>query len=128
MLCVACREASSFWPTSMYLLDGGVSSGLWWTVAAEVLRAGQGLRWLEVQQLQPGDGSESELVIIQQTFQGHEAWKIIVFFFFPLVETFLNVLVCTLCSFRYFFDMAKPFFVWMRKCPCTALLFQPLAR
>ena len=106
-LCAACRETSSFWPTSMCLLDGGVSLGLWWTLAAAVFGAGQGLRQLEVQQLQPGDGSDSASVIIQQAFQGHEAWKRIVFFS-PLLANFLNVLVCTLCSFRYFFSISRP--------------------
>lgn len=81
MLCVACGEASSFWPTSMCLLDSGVSSGLQCPLAAAALAAGQSPRQLEVQQLQPGDGSESALVIIQQAFQGHETWKTIVFFF-----------------------------------------------
>lgn len=104
MLCVTCREASSFWPTSVCLLYGGVSLGLQWTPAAAVGRAGQVPRQLEVQQLQPGGGSDSALVIIQQAFQGHEPWKIIVFFS-PLLATFLNVLVCTLCSFGYFFSM-----------------------
>lgn len=82
----------------------GVSLGLQWTPAAAVGRAGQVPRQLEVQQLQPGGGSDSALVIIQQAFQGHEPWKIIVFFS-PLLATFLNVLVCTLCSFGYFFSM-----------------------
>lgn len=101
------QRISSFWPISMRILDGGVSLVFWWTLAAAVLRAGQGPRQLDVQQLQPGDGSDSAFVIIQQAFQGHEAWKIIVFFS-PLLATILNVLVCTLCNFGYFFSMGRP--------------------
>lgn len=50
MLYVVSREAIS-WPTSMCLLDGGMSSGFQLILAVGVLGAGLDLQQLEMQQL-----------------------------------------------------------------------------
>lgn len=51
-LYVVSRETISFWPASMCLLDGRVSSGLQWILAVGVLGAGLYLQHLEMQQLE----------------------------------------------------------------------------
>lgn len=53
------------------------------------------------------------------------------YFSSPFLETFLNILACTLFSFGYFFSMARPqniffvclfcLFTWVRKCSCAIL-------